>query len=147
MYCWFNFNKCVYFFYLINFSTYYISFLMFYFLNHFFLFQLINNVSIFILLIVSCIFIYIIYFWFSVYFNSSCMIIITRLLCLKGQLMVWCELVDKIDCSWHFLFCFWTYDFDSFDFDMIMWNCLRGFTPHVVRRIFVQFVCVLDKIC
>ena len=59
----------VFIFYLIKFSTYYISFLMFYFLNHLFLFQLINNVSIFILLIVSCIFIYIIYFWFSVYFS------------------------------------------------------------------------------
>ena len=37
--------------------------------------------------------------------------------------------------------CFWTYDFD-----IIMWNCLRGFTPHVVRSIYEKFVCVLDKI-
>ena len=59
----------VFIFYLINFSTYYISYLMFYFLNHLFLFQLINNVSIFILLIASDIFIYIIYFSFSVHFS------------------------------------------------------------------------------
>jgi len=47
-----------------------------------------------------------------------------RLLCLTGQLIPWCKLVDKI--SDLGVFVFFTYDFDSFDFDMIMWNCLRG---------------------
>jgi len=63
------------------------------------------------------------------------MIINTILLCLTDQLMSWYELVDKIGCSWCFrIFYLW---FWFIDFNMIVWNCLRGFTPHAVRNIFV----------
>ena len=48
------------------------------------------------------------------------------LLCLTDQLMSWCELINKLECSW----CFRVFDlwFWFIDFNMIVWNCLRGFT-------------------
>ena len=39
---------------------------------------------------------------YFLYFNSSFTITILGLLCLVDQLMPWCELVDKIECSWCF---------------------------------------------
>jgi len=35
------------------------------------------------------------------------------------------ELSDKFECSW----CFYVL---TYDFDIIVWNYLKGFTPHVV---------------
>jgi len=60
----------------------------------------------------------------SLYCDSSFMIIITRLLCFMGQLMPDVNCLIKMSALCVFMF--FTYDFDSFDFDMIMWNCLRG---------------------
>ena len=54
-------------------------------------------------------------------------IINTILFCLTDQLMFWCELVDKHECSWCFrMFDLW---FWFIDFNMIVWNCLRVLLP------------------
>jgi len=48
--------------------------------------------------------------------------------------MSWCELIDKIECSWCIRF-FYTYDFN-----IIVWNYLRGFTSHVVIKLLYKFL-------
>ena len=55
-------------------------------------------------------------FWDAYDYNYGFMIIIMRLLCLMDQLMLWCELVEKLSALGVFMFL--TYDFDSFDLDI-----------------------------
>ena len=53
------------------------------------------------------------------YCDSSFWIIIMRLLCLTSQLISWCELVDKIECSWCFhVFYLWFW-FLWFSYDYV----------------------------
>jgi len=54
------------------------------------------------------------------------------------QLMFGCELVDELEVIWFFrVFDIW---FWFIDFNMIVWNFLRGFTPHVVRNILYKLL-------
>ena len=59
-------------------------------------------------------------------------------MCLTDQLMFWCELVDKLECYW----CLRISDlwFWFINFNMIVGNCLRDFTPHVVRNILYKLL-------
>ena len=60
-------------------------------------------------------------------------IINTILLCFTYQLMFWRELIDKLECSW----CFYVL---TYDFNIIMWNYLRGFNPHIMINLLYRLL-------
>ena len=74
-----------------------------------------------------------VYFGMFIKWNFYFMIINTILLCSTYQLMFWWELIDKLECSW----CFYIL---TYDFDIIVWNYLRGFTPHVMINLLYKFL-------